>query len=58
MAEQTTGTGEQSKVTYEGVHYEKVTHDYFENRTLRRYARVGSLWALGVGAVISGHYSG
>ena len=60
MAEETTGTGasEQSKVTYEGVHYQKVGHDYFEKRTLRRYARVGSLWALGVGAVISGHYSG
>lgn len=56
MAEHT--TGEQGKVTYEGVHYEKVSHDYFEKRTLRRYARVGSLWALGVGAVISGHYSG
>jgi ethanolamine permease len=25
---------------------------------LRRYAGVASLWALGVGAVISGHYSG
>ena len=50
--------GERGKVTYEGVHYEKVSRDYFEKRTLRRYARVGSLWALGVGAVISGHYSG
>lgn len=49
---------EQSKGTYEGVRYEHVGHDYFEKRTLRRYARVGSLWALGVGAVISGHYSG
>ncbi|HSE74388.1 MAG TPA: amino acid permease [Dongiaceae bacterium] len=58
MAEQTTGTGEQGKVAYEGVHYENVEHEYFEKRTLRRYARVGSLWALGVGAVISGHYSG
>ncbi|HEY1386245.1 MAG TPA: amino acid permease [Dongiaceae bacterium] len=58
MTEQTTGSGEQSKVAYEGVRYEKVTHEYFEKRTLRRYARVGSLWALGVGAVISGHYSG
>ena len=27
-------------------------------RGLRRYAGVASLWALGVGAVISGHYSG
>ena len=32
--------------------------EYFERRTLRRYAGVGSLWALGVGAVISGHFSG
>jgi len=46
------------KVSYEGVHYEQVGAEYFQQRTLRRYARVGSLWALGVGAVISGHYSG
>ena len=32
--------------------------DYFEKRGLQRYAGVWSLWALGVGAVISGHYSG
>jgi len=31
---------------------------YFQRRTLRRYAGVWSLWALGVGAVISGHFSG
>jgi ethanolamine permease len=57
MAEQTTGqtTGQ---VSYEGVSYEAVGKDYFEKRTLRRYAGVGSLWALGVGAVISGHFSG
>jgi ethanolamine permease len=41
-----------------GVTYRKVGEDYFAQRGLRRYARVGSLWALGVGAVISGHYSG
>ena len=41
-----------------GVTYKQVGQDYFAQRGLRRYARVGSLWALGVGAVISGHYSG
>lgn len=38
--------------------YQTVTPDYFARRGLRRYAGVFSLWALGVGAVISGHYSG
>src|SRR3546814_14959504 len=47
-----------SRVSYEGVHYETVGQEYFEKRGLRRYAGVGSLWALGVGAVISGHFSG
>jgi ethanolamine permease len=41
-----------------GVTYQKVGAEYFEKRGLRRYAKVWSLWALGVGAVISGHYSG
>jgi ethanolamine permease len=41
-----------------GVTYQTVDRSYFEKRGLRRYARVWSLWALGVGAVISGHYSG
>jgi len=41
-----------------GVSYQQVGADYFEKRGLRRYAKVWSLWALGVGAVISGHYSG
>ncbi len=41
-----------------GVTYVHVTVEYFEKRGLRRYAKVWSLWALGVGAVISGHYSG
>jgi len=31
---------------------------FFARRGLRRHARVWSLWALGVGAVISGHFSG
>ncbi|WP_334176237.1 amino acid permease [Pseudoxanthobacter sp.] len=41
-----------------GVTYEKVDTAYFEKRGLKRYAGVASLWALGVGAVISGHFSG
>jgi ethanolamine permease len=41
-----------------GVSYKPVGADYFEKRGLKRYAKVWSLWALGVGAVISGHYSG
>ncbi|HLA71028.1 MAG TPA: amino acid permease [Steroidobacteraceae bacterium] len=41
-----------------GVSYKEVGADYFEKRGLKRYAKVWSLWALGVGAVISGHYSG
>jgi ethanolamine permease len=41
-----------------GVTYKQVDRTYFEKRGLRRYAKVWSLWALGVGAVISGHYSG
>lgn len=40
------------------VTYRSVGSDYFEQRGLRRHARVWSLWALGVGAVISGHFSG
>lgn len=38
--------------------YVDVAPGYFEKRGLRRYAGVWSLWALGVGAVISGHFSG
>src|SRR5215467_11246711 len=38
--------------------YDRVSADYFARRGLRRYAGLASLWALGVGAVISGHYSG
>ncbi|HEY8357441.1 MAG TPA: amino acid permease [Ramlibacter sp.] len=41
-----------------GVQYAKVDASYFARRGLRRYAGVWSLWALGVGAVISGHFSG
>ncbi len=41
-----------------GITYERVDVAYFEKRGLKRYAGVASLWALGVGAVISGHFSG
>ena len=41
-----------------GVTYQTVDAGYFEKRGLMRYAGVASLWALGVGAVISGHFSG
>src|SRR5688572_6023412 len=41
-----------------GTPYQTVSVDYFARRGLRRYAGAASLWALGVGAVISGHYSG
>jgi ethanolamine permease len=40
------------------IAYEKVDDSYFAQRGLRRYARVWSLWALGVGAVISGDFFG
>jgi ethanolamine permease len=42
----------------EGVRYREVETAYFERRGLRRHARTGSLWALGVGAVISGDFFG
>jgi ethanolamine permease len=40
------------------VTYAEADGDYFERRGLRRHARIWSLWALGVGAVISGQFSG
>jgi len=40
------------------VAYETVEPGYFERRGLKRHARVWSLWALGVGAVISGDFFG
>ena len=40
------------------IRYESVDESYFGARRLRRHARVGSLWALGVGAVISGDFFG
>jgi ethanolamine permease len=41
-----------------GVEYVAVADHYFTQRGLRRYAGVWSLWALGVGAVISGDFFG
>src|SRR5438132_1777384 len=38
--------------------YTKADDAYFEQRTLRRHARVLHLWALGVAAVISGDFFG
>ena len=40
------------------VTYREVGEEYFQQRGLRRHAGVWSLWALGVGAVISGEYYG
>jgi ethanolamine permease len=40
------------------VTYREAGADYFAKRGLRRYAGVWSLWALGVGAVISGDFFG
>ena len=40
------------------VTYREVGQEYFEKRGLRRHAGVWSLWALGVGAVISGDFYG
>jgi len=41
-----------------GIGYRETEDAYFERRGLKRYAGVFSLWALGVGAVISGDFSG
>ena len=40
------------------VTYQEVDEEYFKERGLRRHAGVWSLWALGVGAVISGEFYG
>jgi ethanolamine permease len=40
------------------VTYKEVGEEYFAQRKLRRHAGVWSLWALGVGAVISGDFYG
>ncbi len=41
-----------------GVKYASRDQSYFQRRGLLRHANVWHLWALGVGAVISGHFSG
>ena len=41
-----------------GIRYARTDESYFERRGLRRFAGVWSLWALGVGAVISGDFFG
>jgi len=41
-----------------GIQYTNAGDEYFARRGLQKYAGIWSLWALGVGAVISGHYSG
>ena len=41
-----------------GVRYSARDAAYFSRRALTRHANVWHLWALGVGAVISGHFSG
>jgi ethanolamine permease len=46
------------KRSLSGVTYEDVEPSYLAQRGLRRYARVLHLWALGVGAVISGEFYG
>lgn len=46
------------KHTIAGIEYQQRDDAYFEQRQLRRHARVWSLWALGVGAVISGDFFG
>ncbi|MFP6597301.1 MAG: ethanolamine permease [Candidatus Hydrogenedentota bacterium] len=43
---------------HSGVSYQVKDDAYFEQRRLKRFAGVWSLWALGVGAVISGDFFG
>src|SRR5215212_3805351 len=50
MAENTRAVG--------SVTYREAGEGYFEKRQLRRHAAFWSLWALGVGAVISGDFYG
>lgn len=42
----------------ESVRYSDTDAEYFQKRQLKRHAGVWSLWALGVGAVISGDFFG
>ncbi len=41
-----------------GVEHTHAGKEYFEKRSLKRYAGAASLWGLGVAAVISGDFSG
>jgi len=50
--------GEQPTIERGGVRYERVGQEYLEQRKLRRHANWVLLWALGVGAVISGDFFG
>lgn len=52
------GTTRGAALNEGSVSYQRAGADYFAKRALQRYAGVWSLWALGVGAVISGHFSG
>jgi ethanolamine permease len=56
VADQPQGGASQRKVG--SVTYREVGEDYFKARGLRRHAGMWSLWALGVGAVISGEFYG
>lgn len=48
----------QRSVRKKSITYRDAEEGYFENRQLKRVASVLSLWALGVGAVISGDFFG
>src|SRR5258705_12845609 len=48
----------ENKLAVGSVTYRDAEHGYFERRKLRRHAAFWSLWALGVGAVISGDFYG
>jgi ethanolamine permease len=49
---------EEQRRTIGAVTYREAGAEYFDQRRLRRFAGVWSLWALGVAAVISGDFSG
>jgi ethanolamine permease len=51
-------TGSDARRRSRGVTYRDADEDYFKKRQLKRVAGVLSLWALGVGAVISGDFFG
>ena len=42
----------------DGVRYEQPSADYLDHRGLKRHAGAWDLWAMGVGAVISGDFFG